>query len=169
MGQTGHENDAGFLAQTLNGNGHARGRTAIDHDDAVLFDHRTGSGAGGVGLGLRVTSHELDLLAKNAIPLQRLGAEGVQHAAVALAIEVLDSKLLGTQFVQAFSGIRTSLRHVESELCRAAGRLIEIFGSNAPAEHGRDKAGANCASSGTLEHRTPGQTRFAFAHGYPPR
>ena len=46
--QAGHEDDALFLAQSLNGNGFARGRAAGDHDGAIALDHAGGAGAGHV-------------------------------------------------------------------------------------------------------------------------
>ena len=76
VGQTGHEDDASFLAERLNGHGHTGGRTAGDHHGAVFFDHRACGCACGVGLGLGVAGDELDLLAVDAVAFERLGREG---------------------------------------------------------------------------------------------
>ena len=80
--------------------------------------------AGGVGLGLGVAGDELDLLAEDAVALERGRLQGGDHAAVALAVEVLDGELVGAQLVGAFVGIGAGLGHVEAEgdRCRRSGR-----------------------------------------------
>mmetsp|Transcript_1353 Transcript_1353/g.2680 ORF Transcript_1353/g.2680 Transcript_1353/m.2680 type:complete len:379 (-) Transcript_1353:412-1548(-) len=49
VGQTGHENHACVLAETLHRDGHTGRRTAGDHDRTVALNHRAGRGACGVG------------------------------------------------------------------------------------------------------------------------
>jgi len=131
VGQAGHEDDAHLLAQGLNGHGHARGRSTCHRHDAVGLDHTLGTGAGGVGLGLRVTGDVLDLLAVDAVAIQYglfaiLVNERVEHATVALTVQVLDGQLISAQFVRTLVGIRAGLRDVEAQRDGRAGRRVTI-------------------------------------------
>ena len=121
VGQAGHEDDAHLLRQRLLGNRHARGRPAGEHQHAVLFDHPLGRGAGRIGLGLRVAGDVVGLLAQDALAVQTQRLEGVQHAAVALAVDVLDGQPVGAKLIGALVGVGPGLRHVEAE---GHGRLI---------------------------------------------
>ena len=144
VGQTGHEDDAGFLTQRLHGHGRARRGTAGDHHRAVLLDHRAGGGAGGVRLGLRVAGDELDLLAEDAVTLQRLRREGAHHAAVALAIEVLDSQTQGPQLIGALVGVDAGLGHVEAQGHAVALRLVGEAGPGFAGKDGRRRQADAC-------------------------
>ncbi len=116
MGQAAHEDDAHFLCQRLLGDGHTGGGAAGVHDDAVFLDHPLGRGPRRIALGLGVASDVLDLFAQQAVPLEGQRLDGVQHAAIAFAVNVLDRKLVGAQFVCPFVRIGTGLRHIEPEL-----------------------------------------------------
>ena len=126
MGQARHKDDAGLLAERLNGNGHTGGRAAGDHDGAVLFDHRAGGGAGCIRLRLGVAGHELDFAAQNPGAVERVGREGRHHAAIAATVKVFDGQLKRAQFVCTFICIRAGLGHVEAQRHVAvAGRIRE--------------------------------------------
>ena len=120
-----------------------------------LLDHLLGGGAGHVGLGLRVAGDELHLLAEDAVALEGLGRHGVEQAAVALAVEVLDGELVGLEFVLALLGIGAGLRHVEAErdgrarsrLRVVADRLVVSPGA-ADEMQRADAAEAECAEAG---------------------
>ena len=118
--ETCHEDDTCILTETLYRDGHTRGRSTGNHDHAVLLDHALGRCAGCVGFGLGVTGDVLDLLAENTVALERGGLHGVQHAAVAFAVQMHDGQFVGTQFVRTFIGIGTRLGNVEAQLHRAA-------------------------------------------------
>ena len=115
MRQARHENDTHVLAQRLHRNGNARRGAARDHDRAVALDHARRRGARRVTLGLRVAGDVLHLLAQDAVALQRGPLEGVEHAAIALAVNMLHSELVGLELVLAFFGIGAGLRTVEAE------------------------------------------------------
>ena len=53
--------------------------------------------------------------------LQRFRDEGVQHAAVAFAIQVLDSQFLCAKLIKTFFSVGACLRHVEADCNGAAG------------------------------------------------
>src|SRR3546814_1986907 len=78
------------------------------------------------------------LLAEDAVPLERQRLHGVQHAAVALAVDVLHGELVGAQLVGALVGVGTGLRHVESEgHRRVAARIVaEVGAEGVPHEEG---------------------------------
>ena len=149
MGEAGHEDDAEFLAETLHGDRHARRRAARDHDGAVALDHALGAVARRVRLGLRVAVHVGDFLAEHAVALERGRLHRLDHAAVALAVEVLDGKLEGLELVGAFVRIGAGQRHVPAEGHGVAGRHVagHVLGIGAADEmHRRGKAHAHhCA------------------------
>mmetsp|Transcript_2663 Transcript_2663/g.3459 ORF Transcript_2663/g.3459 Transcript_2663/m.3459 type:complete len:440 (+) Transcript_2663:4586-5905(+) len=124
--QARHEDHARLLAERLHGHGHTRGRTTGDHDSAVFFDHRLGRCACRVRFGLGVAGDVFHLFAQDAVTLQRLGAEGVQHAAVAATVQVFDRQLIRAQLVCAFVGIGACLGHVEAQRHAAAGGFVGI-------------------------------------------
>ena len=169
MGQAGHEDHARLLAERLNGHGHARGGAAGDHDRAVALDHRAGGGAGGVGLGLGVAGDELDLLAEDAGAVQLLAGEGLHHAAVALAVEVLDGQLEGAQLVGALVGIGAGLGHVEAErdgvALRRVGEARVAIGPDGAGEDRGDRE-ARAGRGAGLHHATA--CEVLVGHGDPP-
>ena len=120
VGQTRHKDHAGLLAQALNSNSHTGRRATGDHDRAVFLDHRLRRCAGRVRFRLRVAGDELDLLAHDPVTFQRLGAEGVQHAAVALTVQVFDRQLERAQFVCALVRVGARLWHVKAQRHRVA-------------------------------------------------
>jgi len=126
VGEAGHEDDARFLAKTLNRDRDTGGRAAGDHHGTVLFDHALGTGARGIRLRLGVTGDERNFLAVDAVALEFLRGEGVEHAAVTFAIEVLNSEFVGAQLVCALVGIGTSLRNIETEGHRGTCRLVGV-------------------------------------------
>jgi hypothetical protein len=144
--QASHEDHAGFLAERLNGHSNTGGRTAGNHHGAVFFDHRTCRCARRVGLGLGVARDEFDLLAHDAVALQGLRREGVEHAAVAAAIEMLNGQFECAQLVGAFISVRAGLRYVEAERDRRACWLIGERAGSAGENCRHGQAGANiCA------------------------
>ena len=161
VGQAGHEDHARFLAEALNGHGNTRGRAAVDHDGAVFFDHRLGRCARGVRFGLGVAGHEVNLLAQDAVALECLRGEGVQAAAVAHPVQVLDRKLLSEQFVIAFVGIGAGLGHVETQGHGAAGRFVGVAGSRRglSGENGR-QCDAGTGDGTGFQHTTTREIRF---------
>ena len=115
VGLAAHEDDAHFLSQTLGGDGDAGGAAAGEHDDAVPFDHALGGGAGGVGFGLGVAGDIFDFHAVDAVAPEGQRFHGVEHAAVAFAVDVFDGETVGAQFVGAFVGVGAGLRDIEAE------------------------------------------------------
>src|SRR5690606_32008179 len=113
--QAGHVDDAHFLAERLLRNRLARRDGTGDHDGAIAFDHAARAIAGSVGVGLGVARYILDLLAEHAIALQRQRLQRVQDAAIALAVDVLDRKLISLELIQALLRVGTGLRDVEAE------------------------------------------------------
>ncbi len=124
VGQAAHEDDAHLLTQRLNRDGDAGRRAAGHHDSAVLFDHALCGCARRVGLRLRIAGDEFDLFAENAVSLQGVGLQRLEHAAA--FVDVLDGKLIGAQLVGALIGVGAGLRHVESERHALAGRRFGI-------------------------------------------
>ena len=86
---------------------------------------------------MRVACNVVHLFAQNAIALQGFGAKGVHHSAIASAIEVLNSQLVGTQFVGPFVGIGAGLRHVEAQNDCATGGGVGVGGGLAAGKNGR--------------------------------
>ena len=115
VGEAAHEDDAHFLRQALDGDGDAGGAAAAEHDDSVPFDHALGGGAGGVGFGLGVAGDIFDSHAVDAVAPEGQRFHGVEHAAVAFAVDVLDGQLVGAQLVRAFVGVGAGLRDIEAE------------------------------------------------------
>ena len=154
VGQPGHEDDAGLLAQALNRDRDPRRGSAGDHDGAVLLDHALGAGPGRVRLGLGVAGHEDDLLAVDAVTLQRLRRKSVQHAAVTFAVDVLDRELVSPQLVGALVGVGSGLRNVEAEGHRGARGLVGVSGGEgASGEHHRRRE-ADPDQGRALQHVT---------------
>ena len=129
-----------------------------------LLDHALGAVAGGVRLGLRVAGDVGDLLAEDAVALERRRLQRLDHAAVALAVEVLDGELIGLQLVGAFVGIRTGLRHVEAESDRVARRVVaEFLSPCALAEHQRRCCGGEQGRACSLENLSTAEA-VKFGH-----
>jgi hypothetical protein len=125
MRQRAHEDHALFLSEILVGDSGRRRRAAGEHDHAVALDHAQRHLAGGIGVRLVVAEDILDLLAENAIALQRQRLQRLQHAAA--LVDVLDRELIGAQLVLALVGIGSGLRQDKAELyCRAFGKLWEV-------------------------------------------
>src|SRR5690606_8773704 len=112
-----------------------------------------------------VAGDVLDLLAEHAVALQRQRLHGVEHAAVAFAVDVLDGELVGAQFVGALVGVRTRLGHVEAEGDgrAVAGVVDEVLGPGiADEEAGRDPGRTERYAA--LEHAAAGES--GVTHGF---
>src|SRR5690606_6424577 len=107
--QPGHIDDALLLAQALSCDRNARRDAAGHHDHLVALDHATGTLTGCVRIRLSIAGHKLYFLAEDAISLQDRRLHRIEHAAVALAVNVLDGELISLQLIEPLLRIRAGL------------------------------------------------------------
>src|SRR5690606_18435812 len=99
VGQTRHVNHAHLLTQALLRDRLTRRHRTRHHNGAIALDHAPGAVASGVRVRLGVAGYVLDLAAQQAISLQGYRLQGIQQAAVALPVDVLDGKLIALELV----------------------------------------------------------------------
>ena len=162
--QAVHEDHAHFLRQGLHGNRLGRRGAAGAHDGAVFFHHAPGHAACHIGFGLGVALHECQFLTQNAVALQGQWLHGLEHAAVAFAVDVLHSQLISAQFVFALVGVSAGQRQGQADSHRLAVARIVAEGRGRRVLHiERWGAGAGHHASDGFKGGTASRLGHAFS------